>query len=196
MGDKFSEEEKTKLLDMVKEHQAYLDDHQDASAEEYEAKTKELEGVFQPIMTKIYQSMGGQEGGMPGGMGGMPGGMGGMPGGMGGMPGGQGSQNMQQQILMKLLSNPETAAYFQDADFMAKFGEIQKNPANLQKYMNDPKIMKAFQVITEGAGMFNPGDSKMSEEEAPKSAPKTEPKKEEPKKEEPKEVKEAVAEKE
>merc|ERR1711976_971005 len=130
---------------------------------------------------------------MPGGMGGMPGGMGGMTGGMGGN---QGAAGMQQQILMKLLSNPETAAYFQDPDFMAKFGEIQKNPANIQKYMSDPKIRKAFQVITEGAGMFNPGDSKMSEEEPPKQAPKTETKKEEPKKEEPKEVKEAVAEKE
>jgi len=146
--------------------------------------------------------MGGMPGGM-GGMGGMPGGMGGMGGmpggmgGMGGMPGGMGGKpdekeggNMQQQILMKLLSNPETAAYFQDPDFMAKFGEIQKNPANLQKHMNDPKIMKAFQVITEGSGMFNAGDSKMNEEEP---FFKAETKKEEPK--EVKEVKEAVAEK-
>merc|ERR1712170_222024 len=85
---------KAKILDLVKEHQAWLDSHQDASAEEFDAKYKELEGVFQPIMTQVYQSMGGQPGagGMPGGM---PGGMGGMPGGMGGMPGGMGGQQPQ-----------------------------------------------------------------------------------------------------
>jgi len=86
MKDKFSAEEKTTLLDLAKEHQLWLDGHQDASAEEYDAKTKEIEQVFQPIMTKIYQATGGAPGqeGM-GGMGGMPG----MPGGMGG-PGGPG----------------------------------------------------------------------------------------------------------
>ena len=53
---------------------------------EYEAQQKELEGVANPIMVKMY---GGGEGGMPG-MGGMGGGMpGGMPGGgFGGAPGG------------------------------------------------------------------------------------------------------------
>merc|ERR1712039_451852 len=93
LKDKFSDEDKTKLADLVKEHQAWLDEHQDASAEEYDAKTKEIEGVFQPIMTKIYQATGGAGGQMPdmGGMGGMPGGM---PGGMGGM-GGMGQPNAQ-----------------------------------------------------------------------------------------------------
>merc|ERR1711976_238691 len=103
LKDAFEEADKTTILDAVKEHQAWLDAHQDASAEEYEAKYKELEGVFQPIMTKVYQSMGGQEGGMPGGMpggmGGMPGGMGGMPGGMGGMPGGNPQPNANVEDL-------------------------------------------------------------------------------------------------
>merc|ERR1712150_238635 len=93
LKDKFSDEEKTKIEELVKTHQEYYDSHPDASGEEYDAKVKEMEAVFQPIMTKIYQSMGGQEGGMPGGM---PGGMGGMPGGMGGMPGGM-PGNMPQQ---------------------------------------------------------------------------------------------------
>jgi L1 cell adhesion molecule like protein len=94
LKDKIEEADKTTILDLVKEHQAWLDAHQDASAEEFDAKYKELEGVFQPIMTKVYQSMGGQPGagGMPGGM---PGGMGGMPGGMGGMPGGMGGNAPQ-----------------------------------------------------------------------------------------------------
>jgi len=105
LKDKIEEADKTKILDAVKEQQ-WLDAHQDASAEEYDAKLKELEGLFQPIMTKVYQSMGGQEGGMPGGMpggmGGMPGGMGGMggmPGGMGGMPGGQSQPNANVEDL-------------------------------------------------------------------------------------------------
>merc|ERR1711976_74803 len=58
LKDKFDEADKKKILDLVAEHQKWLDEHQDASAEEYDAKLKELEGVFQPIMTKVYQSMG------------------------------------------------------------------------------------------------------------------------------------------
>ena len=114
------------------------------------------------MMMQEFQGMGGMGGmgGMPGGMGGMggmPGGMGGMPGGMGGMPGGPGgaggggaNDNMQQQFLMSLLSNPKTAAYFQDPDFLQKLKEIQQNPMNLQKYMDDPKIKDAFETITAG----------------------------------------------
>jgi len=79
LKDKFSADEKTTIEECAKTHQEYLDSHPDASGEEYDAKVKEMEAVFQPIMSKIYQSMGGQEGGM-GGMPGMPGGMGGMPG--------------------------------------------------------------------------------------------------------------------
>merc|ERR1739849_71367 len=87
LKDAFEEADKTMILDQVKEHQAWLDSNQDASAEEYESRYKDLEKLFQPIMTKVYQKTGGgQQGGMPGGMGGMPGGMGGMGGGMPGGP--------------------------------------------------------------------------------------------------------------
>merc|ERR1711963_564617 len=54
----------------------FLESNPDASAEEMEAKQKELEGKFNPIMMKVYQAAGGAPGGMPGGM---PGGPGGMP---------------------------------------------------------------------------------------------------------------------
>jgi heat shock protein 1/8 len=65
-----------------------MEANHEASTEEYEAKRKELEGVWQPIIMKVYQESGGQEGGMPGGMpGGFPG-AGGFPGGAGGFPGG------------------------------------------------------------------------------------------------------------
>jgi len=68
----------------------WLDQNQLAEVEEFEHKQKELEGVCNPIITKMYQSAGGAEGGFPGGPGGFPGGPGGFPGGPGGFPGGPG----------------------------------------------------------------------------------------------------------
>lgn len=58
----------------------------EAETSAFEAKQKELENVFNPIMSKIYQAAGGAPGG-PGGPGGFPGGF---PGGQGGPQGGQG----------------------------------------------------------------------------------------------------------
>ena len=85
--DKFTDEDKTVIEDTVKDGLQFLEGNADAAAEEYEAKQKELEGKFNPIMMRVYQAAGGQPGagGMPD-MGGMGGGMppGGMPGGMGG----------------------------------------------------------------------------------------------------------------
>ena len=83
--DKITEDDKTKVLDIVKETVSWLDMNQTASKEEFEGKQKDVEKVCQPVMMKLYQSGGGE--GMPGGMPGMPGGMPGMPGGMPGMPG-------------------------------------------------------------------------------------------------------------
>ena len=81
LKDKFSDEDKKTIEDTSAEGLQYLESNQDASAEEYEAKQKELEAKFNPIMMKVYQAAGGA----PGGMGGMPG-AGGMPPGAGGMP--------------------------------------------------------------------------------------------------------------
>ena len=86
-ADKLSAEDKETLKSEIDKTVAWLDDNQTATVEEYESQQKQLEGVANPIITKIY-SQGGAPGGMPdmGGMGGMGGGM---PGGMGGgMPGG------------------------------------------------------------------------------------------------------------
>jgi heat shock protein 1/8 len=92
LKEKFTEEDKKVIEESSKEVLQWLESNPAAEAEEYEAKQKELEGKFNPIMMKVYQAAGGAPGGMPGGPGGMPGGMGGgMPGGMGGgMPGGMG----------------------------------------------------------------------------------------------------------
>ena len=60
----------------------------EAETSEYESKQKELEGLFNPIMSKVYQAAGGAPGGAPGGF---PG-AGGFPGGApGGSAGGQSS---------------------------------------------------------------------------------------------------------
>ena len=87
LKDKISEEDKTTILDKVKETLKWLETHQEENKEEYSTQKKELEDIVHPIMTKIYKAEGG--GGMPGGMQmpGMPGGMQ-MPGMPGGMPGG------------------------------------------------------------------------------------------------------------
>ena len=88
--DKFEASEKETLEQKVQEVETWLNANQEAETEEFERRQKDLEGIFNPIMAKIYQAAGGQPGGMPGGMGGMPGGMGGnMPGNMGGNTAGQ-----------------------------------------------------------------------------------------------------------
>lgn len=82
--EKLDASEKETLKAEIDKTVAWLDDNQTATVEEYEGTQKQLEGVANPIMVKMYGAEGGA-GGMPG-MGGMPGG--GMPGGgPGGFPG-------------------------------------------------------------------------------------------------------------
>jgi L1 cell adhesion molecule like protein len=81
--DLIKDDDKKKVQDAVKSAIDWVDANPNAEREEYEAKKKELEDVWRPIITAAYGAGGGAPGGMPG-MGGMPGG--GMPG--GGMPGG------------------------------------------------------------------------------------------------------------
>ena len=63
LKDKFSEEEKKNIEAKVDEILKWVNDNPAASKEEYDAKVKEIEAVFNPIMQKIYQQMGGQPGG-------------------------------------------------------------------------------------------------------------------------------------
>merc|ERR1712072_1242768 len=78
LKDKFDAGDKEKIEKAVQDALDWLDKNQLAEKDEFEAKQKELEGIVNPIMMKVYQAAGG--GGMP--EGGMPGG--GMPGGGGG----------------------------------------------------------------------------------------------------------------
>merc|ERR1712209_303862 len=77
LKDKFEGDDKDKIEKAVQETLDWLDKNQLAEKDEFEAKQKELEGVVNPIMMKVYQAAGGGGGGMPDG--GMPGGMGGAP---------------------------------------------------------------------------------------------------------------------
>jgi len=85
MKDKIDPEDKKTIETAIDEAITWLDNNQLAELDEFEDKQKELEGVCNPIIQKMYAAAGGA----PGGPGGMPGG--GMPGGMpdmgaGGMP--------------------------------------------------------------------------------------------------------------
>ena len=54
LKDKFTEEDKTKLEPMVTATTQWLENNPNAETSEYEAKQKELEDAFNPVMTKIY----------------------------------------------------------------------------------------------------------------------------------------------
>lgn len=66
LKDKFSEEEKQQIETKTDEALKWANDHPAASKEEFDAKVKELEAVFNPIMMRVYQAAGG---GVPGGPG-------------------------------------------------------------------------------------------------------------------------------
>jgi len=77
IAGKINADDKTKLNSVVDSALSWLDTHQSATKEEFEAKQKELEGTAMPIMAKLAQE---GAGGFPGGAG-FPGGPGGFPGG-------------------------------------------------------------------------------------------------------------------
>merc|ERR1712057_130038 len=87
LGDKISEEDKKTVLDAVEEGIKWTDGNVNADEEAFKTKQKEIEGVCNPIMSKLYGAGGAPGGGAgPGG----PGGPGGAPvGGAGGAPGGE-----------------------------------------------------------------------------------------------------------
>lgn len=68
LGGKIGEEDKETISKAVTETLEWLDEHKDADKEALDEKKKALEGVCNPIITKIYQASGGAPGGgAPGG---------------------------------------------------------------------------------------------------------------------------------
>jgi len=76
--DKIGESDKEQLERMCEEGLKWIESNPEADAESYEQKQKEMEGIFNPIISRIYQGDGGQQqqaggcgmsgaGGFPGG---------------------------------------------------------------------------------------------------------------------------------
>jgi len=65
LGGKLSDEEKEKIEEIINEKIAWLEENQEAEAEDLKAQKKEMEDIIQPIIAKLYQGAGG-----PGGPGG------------------------------------------------------------------------------------------------------------------------------
>merc|ERR1712046_553552 len=57
--DKIDEEDAETLEEAIQETLDWLDENQEADLEEYQEKQKELEGVANPIMQKVYAAAGG-----------------------------------------------------------------------------------------------------------------------------------------
>merc|ERR1711959_59286 len=62
LKDKFEGGDKEKIEAAVQETLDWLDKNQLAEKEEFEGKQKELEGVVNPIMMKVYQAAGDGQG--------------------------------------------------------------------------------------------------------------------------------------
>merc|ERR1712093_358009 len=61
--DKIDEDDAEALEEAIQDVLDWLDDNQEADAEEYEEKQKELEATANPIMQKVYAESGGEGGG-------------------------------------------------------------------------------------------------------------------------------------
>ena len=69
LADKFTPEDKLVVETCSAEGLQFLQNAgEEADAEEFEQKQKQIEAKFNPIMMRIYQATGGAPGGMPGGM--------------------------------------------------------------------------------------------------------------------------------
>merc|ERR1711865_987521 len=78
LKEKFEAGDKENIEKAVQDALDWLDKNQLAEKDEFEVRQKEIEGIVNPIMMKVYQAAGGGDmpaGGMPGG--GMPGNAGG-----------------------------------------------------------------------------------------------------------------------
>jgi L1 cell adhesion molecule like protein len=74
LKEKFTADDIKVIEELSKEGLQWLEGNANAEPEEYDAKMKELEGKFNPIMMRVYQAAGGMPGqGMPGMPGGAPG---------------------------------------------------------------------------------------------------------------------------
>jgi len=93
VGGKIDADDKKKIEEEVEKAISWLDANQLAEVDEFEDRLKELEGLCNPIMSKMYQAGGG--GGMPD-MSGMGGDAGGAPPPGDGASSGQGGPKIEE----------------------------------------------------------------------------------------------------
>eukprot|EP00959_Pyramimonas_sp_CCMP1952_P161960 3386427-Pyramimonas_sp.AAC.1 len=65
VAGKIDADDKKKIEDAIEGAISWLEANQLAEVDEFEDKLKELEGICNPIMAKMYQGGGGMPGGMP-----------------------------------------------------------------------------------------------------------------------------------
>ena len=61
LADKLEDDDKETITDAVQEALDWMDDNQEADADEYKEKLKELEDICNPIISQAYQGEGGEE---------------------------------------------------------------------------------------------------------------------------------------
>ena len=59
LGGKLSDDEQSKIEEIINEKIQWLEDNAEASAEDLKAQKKEMEDIVQPIIAKLYQGQGG-----------------------------------------------------------------------------------------------------------------------------------------
>ena len=121
LKEKLSDDDKNTVDAKIKEMQDWMSENSSASKEEYEAKTKEFESVFHPIMKNVYGDA--PPGGMPG---------------MGGMPNMSPEQMAQMEEMLKNMSPEQKAQMEQMAQNMAS-GNMPEMPSNPNV---DPEIQE------------------------------------------------------
>jgi len=62
LADKLSEDDKTTINDALTEAQDWINSNSDADRESYEEQLKDLQKKCDPIISKVYQAQGGQQG--------------------------------------------------------------------------------------------------------------------------------------
>ena len=62
LADKLDEDDKSTIRDALTDAQDWLNANSDAEKDDFEDKLKELQSVCDPIISKVYQGMGGQGG--------------------------------------------------------------------------------------------------------------------------------------
>lgn len=54
-------------------------------------------------------------------------------------------------LIGKLMSNPKTAQYMSQPDFMMMVNDVQRSPQNMSKYLQDPRMLAVGCILWESS---------------------------------------------